>query len=52
MFIDPEVLNHDLVVFAAGTQTESVRIRTRELFGGEQITTVPLIKQADWAATT
>ena len=47
VFIDPEVLNHDLVVFAAGTQTESVRIRTRELFGGEQITTVPLVKQAD-----
>jgi Ala-tRNA(Pro) deacylase len=45
--IDPEVLEHDLVVFAAGTQTESVRIRTRELFASEQITTVPLIKQAD-----
>jgi Ala-tRNA(Pro) deacylase len=50
LFIDPEVLNHDLVVFAAGTQTESVRMRTRELFGGEQITTVPLIKQADWGS--
>jgi Ala-tRNA(Pro) deacylase len=50
VFLDPEVLNHDMVVFAAGTQTESVRIRTRELFGGEQITTVPLIKQADWGS--
>ena len=50
LFIDPEVLEHDMVVFAAGTQTESVRIRTRELFGGEQITTVPLIKQADWGS--
>jgi Ala-tRNA(Pro) deacylase len=48
VFIDPEVLEHDLVVFAAGTQTESVRIRTRELFASEQITTVPLVKQADW----
>ena len=47
LFIDPEVLEHDIVVFAAGTQTESVRIRTRELFAGEQITTVPLVKQAD-----
>ncbi len=47
VYVDPEVLNHDLVVFAAGTQTESVRMGTRELFGGEQITTVPLIKQAD-----
>jgi Ala-tRNA(Pro) deacylase len=49
-FIDPEVLEHDLVVFAAGTQTESVRIRTRELLASEQITTVPLVKQADWGS--
>jgi Ala-tRNA(Pro) deacylase len=47
VFIDPEVLEHDVVVFAAGTQTESVRMGTRELFASEQITTVPLIKQAD-----
>jgi len=47
LFIDPEVLKHDLVVFAAGSQTESVRMGTRELFGSEQITTVPLVKQAD-----
>jgi Ala-tRNA(Pro) deacylase len=50
LFIDPEVLEHDMVVFAAGTQTESVRMETRELFGGEQVTTVPLIKQADWGS--
>jgi Ala-tRNA(Pro) deacylase len=30
VYVDPEVLDHDLVVFAAGTQTESVRIRTQE----------------------
>jgi Ala-tRNA(Pro) deacylase len=47
VFLDPEVLEHDLVVFAAGSQTESVRMRTRELFASEQITTVPLIKQAE-----
>ena len=47
LFLDPAVLEHDLVVFAAGTQTESVRMGTRELFGGEQITTVPLVKQAE-----
>jgi hypothetical protein len=35
------------VAFAAGSQTESVRIPTEELFGSEQITTVPLVKQAD-----
>ena len=48
VYVDPEVLNHDLVVFAAGTRTESVRIRTRELFASEQVTTVPLVKLADW----
>jgi Ala-tRNA(Pro) deacylase len=50
VFIDPAVLEHDLVVFAAGTQTESVRIRTRELLASEQVTTVPLVKQADWGS--
>jgi hypothetical protein len=35
------------VVFAAGSQTESVRMGTRELFASEQVTTVPLVKQAD-----
>jgi Ala-tRNA(Pro) deacylase len=47
LFIDPEVLEHEIVVFAAGTQTESVRMGTRELFASEQITSVPLIKQAN-----
>ena len=47
VFIDPEVLEHDIVVFAAGTQTESVRMGARELLGSEQVTTVPLVKQAD-----
>jgi Ala-tRNA(Pro) deacylase len=47
VFIDPEVLEHEIVVFAAGSQTESVRMRARELFGSEQVTTVPLVKQAD-----
>jgi hypothetical protein len=40
------VLAHDSVVFAAGSQTESVKMRTRELFGSEQVRTVPLVKQA------
>jgi Ala-tRNA(Pro) deacylase len=47
MYVAPEVLEHDLVVFAAGSQTESVRMATRELFGGEQVTAVPLVKQAE-----
>ena len=47
LYIDPEVLGHDTVAFAAGSQTESVKIRTQELFGSQRITTVPLVKQAD-----
>jgi Ala-tRNA(Pro) deacylase len=47
VYVDPEVLGHDTVVFAAGSQTESVRMRTQELFGGQQVTTVPLVRQAD-----
>ena len=47
MYVDPAVLEHDLVVFAAGSQTESVRMAARELFGGEQVTAVPLVKQAE-----
>jgi Ala-tRNA(Pro) deacylase len=44
--VDPEVLGHDTVAFAAGTQTESVKMRTQDLFGGAQVTTVPLAKRA------
>jgi Ala-tRNA(Pro) deacylase len=47
VYVDPEVLGHETVAFAAGTQTESVKMRTQELFGSQQITTVPLVKQAD-----
>jgi Ala-tRNA(Pro) deacylase len=45
VYVDPEVLlRHGTVAFAAGSQTESVRLRTEELFGRERVTTVPLIK--------
>jgi Ala-tRNA(Pro) deacylase len=47
VYVDPEVLEHDMVVFAAGSQTESVRMGTRELLAGEQVTTVALVKQPD-----
>jgi prolyl-tRNA editing enzyme YbaK/EbsC (Cys-tRNA(Pro) deacylase) len=44
-FVDPEVLSHDTVVFAAGTQRESVRVRTADLFRDEPHTTAPLTRQ-------
>jgi prolyl-tRNA editing enzyme YbaK/EbsC (Cys-tRNA(Pro) deacylase) len=33
--VDPTVLDRDTVVFAAGTRTESMRVRTLDLFRGE-----------------
>jgi hypothetical protein len=47
--VDPEVLQHETVVFAAGSQTESVKLRTVDLFQfqQEQVTSAPLTRQAD-----
>lgn len=47
VYVDQEVLEHETVVFAAGSQTESVQIRTADLLQHEQVTTVPLIKHAE-----
>jgi prolyl-tRNA editing enzyme YbaK/EbsC (Cys-tRNA(Pro) deacylase) len=41
------VLQHETVVFAAGSQTGSVQIRTADLLQHEQVTTLSLIKHAD-----
>ena len=50
LYVDPEVLGHDTVVFAAGTQTESVNMSTQELFGTGGITTVALVKRPERAS--
>jgi Ala-tRNA(Pro) deacylase len=47
VYVDPEVLDHDTVTFAAGTQTESLKMQTRELFGTGGITTVSLVKRPE-----
>ena len=41
------MLQHETVVFAAGSQTESVLLNTADLLQYEQVTALPLIKQAD-----
>ena len=53
LYVDQEVLQHETVVFAAGSQTESVQVRTADLLRHEQVTALPLVKQAgeddkDW----
>src|SRR5262245_1123102 len=47
LYVDQEVLQHETVVFAAGSQTESVQLRTADLLQHEQVTARPLIKHAD-----
>jgi Ala-tRNA(Pro) deacylase len=47
VYVDPEVLGHDTVLFAAGTQTESIKMQTQELFEEGGFTTVTLVKQRE-----
>jgi len=47
LYVDLEVLQHETVVFAAGSQTESVQLKTADLLQHEQATALPLIKHAD-----
>jgi prolyl-tRNA editing enzyme YbaK/EbsC (Cys-tRNA(Pro) deacylase)/nitrite reductase/ring-hydroxylating ferredoxin subunit len=47
LFVDPEVMDHDKVVFAAGSQTESVVVGTTDLFAGEDPSVVPLSSHED-----
>jgi Ala-tRNA(Pro) deacylase len=42
VYVDPEVLRHPVVAFAAGTQTESVKGPAEELFSGETVTITPI----------
>ena len=43
-YVDPEVMRHETLVFAAGTQIESVRVRTEDLFGNEPVTVAPITR--------
>jgi Ala-tRNA(Pro) deacylase len=47
LYVDQEVLQHETVVFAAGSRTESVQLKTVDLLQHEQVTPLPLIKHAD-----
>jgi Ala-tRNA(Pro) deacylase len=45
VFVDPGVWDHETVVFAAGTHTESIRVRTDDLFHGTSVIVVPLSRR-------
>ncbi|MGH9011574.1 MAG: aminoacyl-tRNA deacylase [Acidimicrobiia bacterium] len=47
VYVDPEVMGHETVVFAAGTQTESVKMRTEDLFQDGSVTIVPLSRHPE-----
>jgi prolyl-tRNA editing enzyme YbaK/EbsC (Cys-tRNA(Pro) deacylase) len=47
VYVDPEVMTHDTVVFAAGRQTESVKMRTEDLFRDESVTVVAVTLQPE-----
>jgi len=51
-FVDPEVSQHETVVFAAGTQTESVRLKTADLFRDEKVHYAPLVREPGEDSTT
>jgi Ala-tRNA(Pro) deacylase len=44
VFVDPEVLEHDTVMFAAGTQTQSIKARCADLFRREQVQVIPVTR--------
>jgi len=50
--VDPCVLKRDTVAFAAGTRTESVRVRTVDLFRGEHAAFVPIMSTAEKSEET
>jgi Ala-tRNA(Pro) deacylase len=45
VYVDPEVRDHETVVFAAGTHTESIRVRTDDLFDGVSVVMVALSRR-------
>jgi len=47
VYVDQELLQHETVVFAAGSQTESVQLKTADLLRHEQVTTLPLSRHPD-----
>ena len=48
-FVDPEVFHHTTVAFAAGTTTESIRMRTDDLFRDEMAHLLPLEEEPVYA---
>jgi Ala-tRNA(Pro) deacylase len=52
LLVDPEVMGHEVVVFAAGLETESVRVAVGELYQDEPLTLQQLTRRDDRAGET
>ena len=50
LLVDPEVLGHERVLFAAGTETESVQAATAELFRDEPLAVLCLTRRDEPAS--
>lgn len=46
-YVDPSVLDHETVVFAAGTQTESVKARSEDLFSEGSVHVVHIARDLE-----
>jgi prolyl-tRNA editing enzyme YbaK/EbsC (Cys-tRNA(Pro) deacylase) len=49
LVVDADVLGQEGVVFPAGTETESLRVNSADLFLGEKVTIAPLTQAVLWA---
>lgn len=46
-YVDPEVMEHETIVFAAGSRTESVKVRTEDLFRDESVSVRALTRHPE-----
>jgi Ala-tRNA(Pro) deacylase len=46
-FVDPEVLEHETILFAGGTQTESLKVRSEDLFRAEPATVLLIVRRPE-----
>ncbi|HYH62224.1 MAG TPA: YbaK/EbsC family protein [Solirubrobacterales bacterium] len=46
-YVDPEVMGHEMIVFAAGSRTDSVKVRTKDLFRDEPVSISPLTRHPE-----
>jgi Ala-tRNA(Pro) deacylase len=46
-YVDPEVMEHDMIIFAAGSRTDSVKVRTKDLFRDEPVSISPLTRHPE-----